>query len=73
MTPLSSAILVNLLGFLTGSVLYGMLLVMAFQTLHPGRSRAASEGSASASQLPAFSHSLSRAVVERGVPFGLTA
>jgi len=42
MTPLSAALLVNLLGFMTGSVLYGMLLVMAFQTLHPGRSRAAS-------------------------------
>jgi len=42
MTPLSAALLVNLLGFLTGSVLYGMLLVMAFQTLHPGRSGAAS-------------------------------
>lgn len=42
MTPLSSAILVNLLGFLTGSVLYGMLLVMAFQTLHLGRAGAAS-------------------------------
>ncbi|MCI0418536.1 MAG: histidine kinase [Acidobacteria bacterium] len=42
MTPLSAALLVNLLGFLTGSMLYGMLLVMAFQTLHPGRSRAAS-------------------------------
>ena len=42
MTPLSAALLVNLLGFLTGSVLYGMLLVMAFQTLHLGRSRAAS-------------------------------
>ena len=41
MTPHSSAILVNLIGFLTGSVLYGMLLVMAFQTLHASRSRAA--------------------------------
>jgi two-component system LytT family sensor kinase len=41
MTPLSAAILVNLLGFLTGAVLYGMLLVMAFQTLHPSRSRSA--------------------------------
>lgn len=42
MTPLSAAVLVNLLGFLTGSVLYGMLLVMAFQTLHVSRVRAAS-------------------------------
>jgi two-component system, LytTR family, sensor kinase len=42
MTPLSAALLVNLLGFLTGSVLYGMLLVMAFQTLHLGRSHVAS-------------------------------
>ena len=41
MTPLSSATLVNLLGFLTGSVLYGMLLVMAFQTLRPRHSGAA--------------------------------
>src|SRR5262245_16526605 len=38
MTPLSSAILVNLLGFLTGGLLYGMLLLMAIQTLHPRRS-----------------------------------
>ena len=42
MTPLSAAVLVKLLGFLTGSVLYGMLLVMASQTVRLGRSRAGS-------------------------------
>jgi two-component system, LytTR family, sensor kinase len=41
MTPHSAALLANLIGFLTGSVLYGMLLVMAFQTLHASRFRAA--------------------------------